>query len=157
MLLSAVGCSGGSDPPESSSAAAQWVLQLGGKLHVAGKKQEMKSSGDLPSGPYQIEKISLNETKVKDDDLEKLAGLNSLRSLSLYRTEVGDNALTHIAAIPNLEELELSYTRVTDQGLLRLKDLKRLNKLHLYGTSGAVTDDGVKNLQQECPKLKVYR
>ena len=156
MLFFAAGCSGG-DTPESSSAAAQWVLQIGGKLHVAGKTQEMKSSGDLPAEPFRIEKITLNDTKVKDDDLEKLAGLKSLRSLSLYRTDVGDNALAHVAAIPNLEELELSYTRVTDQGLPRLKDLRRLNKLYLYGTNATVTDDGVKSLQQERPKLKIYR
>ncbi len=160
VAVTLIGCSG-SDPPETSTAAAQLVFQLGGTLRLAGKVKDVKSPGELPPPPYQIERINLNESKVKETDLQKLAGMKSLRALSLYRADVGDEVLPHVVAIPNLQELELSYTRVTDKGLLQLKALPRLQKLFLYGTSGGasgnVTDNGVKTLQEEMPSLKVFR
>ena len=73
---SLVGC-GGSDPPEISTATAQWVLQLGGTLRLAGKVKDSKSPGEIPPPPYQIERINLNETKVQGADLQKLADLKS--------------------------------------------------------------------------------
>lgn len=154
-LLALAGC--GSDSPETSTVSAQWVFQLGGTLRVAGKVKDAAAPAELPPPPYQIERISLNGTKVKDEDLQKLVGLKSLRSLSLYRTEITDAALIHVVAIPNLEELELSYTRVSDQGLPRLLGMPRLTKLYLYGTNATVTENGLKTLQVGKPHLKVFR
>ncbi|MGE3317487.1 MAG: hypothetical protein AB7O26_20425, partial [Planctomycetaceae bacterium] len=132
LSLALPGC-GGTDPPEATKATANWVMQLGGSVRLPGKTQNVKSVDELPEEGYQIERVILNETKVKDDDLKQLAGLKNLRSLSLYRTDVTDSAVDHILPLSRLEELELSYTRVTDEGISKLRNMPRLQKLFLYG------------------------
>jgi hypothetical protein len=156
LALVAAGC-GRSDPPATTTETAGWVMALGGTVRLPGKTKDVTKTADLPKEGYQLDRIMLNDTKVKDDDLKQLAGLNSLRSLSLYRTEITDKAIDHILAVPNLEELELSYTRVTDEGISRLRTMRSLKKLFLYGMNGLVTDDGVKSLQAAKPSLKIIR
>lgn len=156
LALAIAGC-GRSDAPETSTETAGWVMRLGGTVRLPGKTKDVKSAADLPKEGYQLDRIMLNDTKVKDDDLKQLDGLRSLRSLSLYRTEVTDKAIDHILTLPNLEELELSYTRVTDEGLSRLRTMRNLNKLFLYGMTGQVTEAGVSSLQASKPGLKIIR
>ncbi len=156
LLLAASGC-GGADTPEATSATANWVMQLGGSVRLPGKTKELKKVAELPKESYQIERVALNETRVKDDDLQQLAGLKNLRSLSLYRTEVTDKAIDHILPLTKLEELELSYTRVTDEGIGKLRSMPNLEKLFLYGMTDAVSDAGVNSLQAAKPGLKIFR
>lgn len=156
LALAIAGC-GRSDEPATTTEAAGWVMRLGGTVRLPGKTKDVKSAADLPKEGYQLDRIMLNDTKVKDDDLKQLDGLRSLRSLSLYRTEITDNAIDHILTLPNLEELELSYTRVTDEGLGRLRTMRNLNKLFLYGMTGQVTDAGISSLQASKPGLKIIR
>lgn len=132
-------------------------MQLGGTIRLPGKTKDLKTTGELPKDGFQIERIILNETKVRDEDLQQLASLKSLRSLSLYRTNISDKAIDHVVAISNLAELELSYTRVTDEGLGKLKSMPHLEKLFLYGMTGTVTDAGVSALQSAKPALKIIR
>ena len=49
--------------------------------------------------------------------------------------------------------LSLTGTDVTDAGLERLKGLSKLQRLKLQGT--AVTEEGVKKLQESLPECKI--
>jgi len=159
MAIAIVACAGcrGHDSAEASANVARWVVQQGGTVRLEGRMKEISAADDLPSEPFQIDRISLNETSVRDEQLQQLTALKNLRSLSLYRTGITDAGLEHLAGLTRLEELELSYTGVTDNGLARLMGLTRLKKLYLYGTSGAVTDAGVETMQKALPDLKIIR
>jgi len=159
MAMAMIACAGcrGRDSTEATANVARWVVQQGGTVRLEGRTKEISVADDLPSDPFQIDRISLNETSVRDEQLQQLTALKNLRSLSLYRTGVTDAGLEHLAGLTGLEELELSYTGVTDTGLARLMGLTRLKKLYLYGTSGSVTDEGVKTVQKALPNVKIIR
>src|SRR5687767_5640272 len=71
----------------------------------------------------QSGRLDLYETKVTDDDLQAIAGLDGLRVLNLNVTSITDKGLAHLQGTRSLEILYLAGTRVTDQGLQHLRGL----------------------------------
>jgi hypothetical protein len=156
VLVGTAGCGRGKADP-AGREIAEWVLEKGGTLTVAGDRSEVKRASALPEGRLQILRINLNQRTVSDEDLQKLSGLRNLVYLGLYGTDVSDRGLEHLAGLRTLEEIELSYTRVGDPGLEMLTPLPRLGRLFLYGTQ--VTDAGLAHFQ-DCKNLEalgVYR
>ncbi|NOX56723.1 MAG: hypothetical protein GXP27_20205 [Planctomycetes bacterium] len=148
------GC-GGPEPDADAKKVAQWVLKAGGTLTVSGVSRRIQSPADLPSGPFAILTIDLNERPVQDKDLTNLIGLKNLRYLGLYQTDITNKGLKYVSGLQSLTELELSYTSITDKGLQELAKLKNLQKVYLTGT--AVTDKGVKKLKEALPSVTVIR
>src|SRR5579875_2574191 len=91
------------DISSSPSITLEVLKSLGGRI------------GQLPNSPVQ--KIWLNKTKVKDDDLTVLADMDSLDYLDLRDTAIGDTGLKNLGHLPNLEELSLAHTRISDNAL----------------------------------------
>jgi hypothetical protein len=105
------------------------------------------------SVPSTAEALSLERTKVNDEDLKALAKYRQLRCLDLDATNVTDKSLALIASLPNLEELWLEETAVTDFGLRLLQTAKELRFLSV--AYSAVTSSGVESLRAACPALTV--
>jgi Leucine-rich repeat (LRR) protein len=90
-----------------------------------------------PSG--QIVEISLARTWATDADVERIAGLKSLRRLDLSLTYVSDRGAERLKGLDQLEELNLFAAEfITDAAMAFLRGSHRLKKLNLRGTD--VTD-----------------
>jgi hypothetical protein len=84
---------------------------------------------------------------MKDQELQELAHLVSLRSLNLGGgLLLSDRGLKEVARLENLQALYLFYTPVTDAGLRELPGLKDLQALDLFSTQ--VTDAGLRHLTE---------
>lgn len=116
-----------------------------------------------------VRRISLYRSKVDDDDLELIAGMDSLEELDLQRTDVTDACLATLASLPNLhvlrigdssaavgdagmsylrelplEELDLSRTRITAATLQHIGGIPTLRRLSLREVN---VGDGLQHLQ----------
>ena len=74
----------------------------------------------------QLERLTLNKTKVTSAGLAHLAKLTKLRRLSLSECEIDDAGLAHLDRLTSLEFLDLGRTKVTDAGMQSLAGLARL-------------------------------
>lgn len=106
-----------------------------------------------PMGFRSVVAVNLNGTRIKDEELKKLAALKSLASLSLHSKRVTDAGLKELAPFTKLTVLHLG-DRVTDAGLKELVGLRELAELHQYGSK--VTNEGVGQLQAALPRRKIY-
>ncbi len=117
-----------------------------------------------------LEGLSLDDTKISDDDMSHLAeckalkylglantpitdtglahlrGLDSLHHLWLEGTNTTDAGLAHIAKINSLEYINLNNTQITDEGLMLLKDLPKLNSIRVMNTG--VTKSGLEKFKK---------
>lgn len=88
--------------------------------------------------------LNLNNTKISDAGVDRIAGLKSLRKLGLGDTLITDAGLQKLSGLTNLERLWLSNTPITDAGLEHLQSIPSLRRLILYGTQ--ITDAGLGHL-----------
>jgi internalin A len=83
--------------------------------------------------------ISLARTWATDADIERIAGLESLKRLDLSLTYVSDRGAERLKALDQLEELNLFAAEfITDAALAFLRGNRQLKTLNLRGTD--VTD-----------------
>lgn len=141
------GCGGGAVSEQDARAVAEFVVERGGTLSVDTTGLPVTERNQIPTGPFRILRINLNQKKITDKDLEQLTPLVDLEALELHTTPVTDAGLDAIAQLKGLQELELSLTNVTDKGLEKLAPLTNLKKLYLYNTR--VTKEGVEALQEQ--------
>jgi hypothetical protein len=104
-----------------------------------------------------------NKTKPTKDEtiavIKKLGGKITFDQKSpgiavrLNSQDVTDATLAQLSGLTGLQRLELIGAKITDDGLLHLKALPNLKSLLLRRT--AVTNAGVKKLQQALPKCEI--
>ena len=139
---------------EQITDAALRTLRENGLLHTLVGK--MQKQGGAPMSADDIEAVYLNNTRVTDNGLKELAGLNNLTELFLdFNTQVTDGGLKELAGMKNLQKLSLFSTKVTDVGLKELVGLTNLQELNVGLTK--VTDAGVRQLQMALPKAKIHK
>ncbi len=153
-LGAVVGC-GGPEPGPQEREAAVWVLQKGGTVNVDATTVPVTEPDRLPEASFFVQQIDLHEKNLKNAELQKLVGLETVRELNLYATGISDPALDHLAGLTSLQQLELSLNNITDAGLEKLVRLKGLQKLFLRGTG--VTEEGVEKLKNQLPGCTVYQ
>ncbi len=106
-------------------------------------------------GNHHVRWLQLRDTKVTDQGLASLEGLN-LESLDLSGNDIDDAGLKALCEIdfPHLNDLQLEKTKVTDAGIMHLARYKTLEWLSLKGTK--VTRRGAKHLKEELPELAIW-
>lgn len=138
--------------------AAEWAIKVGGKVTLSPLSNpapvEVVALQDLPPQPFVVKGVNLDRTKVDDEGLAHLAGLNDLEALRLNSTGVTDKGMIHLKGLPKLALLELSFTKVGDEGMASVGTLADLHWLAL--DSNPVTDKGLFHLQG-CQKMKSLR
>jgi Leucine Rich repeat len=97
---------------------------------------------------------AFKDVQLEDDDLAILAGLSNLERLSLNRTRIGDDALRHLEGLQSLKNLQLVDTDITDEGIEHLAKLTQLETLDLWRTQA--TNEGLKPLRI-LPNLRQLR
>jgi hypothetical protein len=103
-------------------------------------------------GLESLQELYLSDTAITDAGLKKLAKLKTLRELLLGATAVTDRGLRELEMLENLAALDLSETKISDAGLKELAKLKKLRVLSLGGT--AITEKGLKEIGS-FPSLRV--
>lgn len=135
--------------------AAEWVLSVGGTvqvlalpdLNLSGNARTIKSGEDLPTEPFRVITVDLdNNKKIDDAGLANLAGLSRITSLNLRNTDVSDAGVRHLEPLSSMQTLVLDNTPVSDEGIQHLKRMHKLEILYLHGTQ--ITDEGVETLSQ---------
>jgi Leucine-rich repeat (LRR) protein len=82
-----------------------------------------------------LQRLELDESRLGDAILERIAGLTKLRVLKLCLADVTDSGLRHLQRLTALEELDLSFNlEITDNGTANLRTLSRLRRLNLGDT-----------------------
>jgi RND family efflux transporter MFP subunit len=90
--------------------------------------------------------VNLDETRMTNAVLERLAGFSELQTLSMIYTTVTNSGLEHLKGLRKLRSLNLSISRgVTDAGLAHLAGLTELRTLKLNSTG--ITDAGLAHLR----------
>ncbi|MBI3735630.1 hypothetical protein HY256_03845, partial [Candidatus Sumerlaeota bacterium] len=108
--------------------------------------KEFKAYDRLPElKDLKLEKLSLSESRIRDEDVAAISKLDTLTQVSLYGCRVGDACLPYLRPLSRLKELHLSETRVTDSGVAQLAESK-LETLWLDGTE--ITDASVEPLSK---------
>ena len=102
-----------------------------------------------------VKVLNLRDTKITNAGIINIKGMKDLKRLHLERTNVDDGCIDYLTGLQELEYLNLYSTKVSDLGLSKLKDLKNLKKLYLWQTN--VTNEGVKQLETALPDLKIVQ
>tara|TARA_B100000965_G_C19595524_1_gene760007 strand:- start:1573 stop:2418 length:846 start_codon:yes stop_codon:yes gene_type:complete len=118
--------------------------------------RDLKDEGLEPIKLLESVKVlNLRDTKITNAGIINIKGMKDLKRLHLERTNVDDGCIDYLAGLQELEYLNLYSTKVSDLGLSKLKDLKNLKKLYLWQTN--VTNEGVKQLETALPDLKIVQ
>ena len=71
-----------------------------------------------------LRRLRLDRTRITDEGVSHLAGLEKLEILNLFGTRVGDGCLVTIEHMPSLQTVYLWDTKVTKAGLDRLRSVR---------------------------------
>jgi Leucine-rich repeat (LRR) protein len=163
------------DPFDPERLAARWLVEHAAT--VALESGRLATSQDLPRGACRIVAIdlaslsrlkredlrthlaacshvvslNLSDTGLREQDLEFLQSMNSLRTLRLAKLSVSDQVFTWLEGHAGLEVLDLSETSVTGLGLKKLAAASGLKQLLLGNTQ--LNDAHLAALEQ-FPKLE---
>ena len=88
-------------------------------------------------------------TKIDDNGLFYLSGVQYLQSLVLTRCNITDNGLLHLSGSQNLNWLYVSNCGITDEGLEHLCGLQNLSVLGLRGCKG-ISGIGLQHFKTDC-------
>ena len=127
--------------PATSSAReiAEWVIRWEGRVMIEGISRPITTLSQIPPGDFKIVGIDLTGAAMVPSELEKLAGLTTLRELYLPGPvwnpgggrEDANDVLKSIATLKNLEKLYFgwhfsSQINVKDAGIKHLLALTQL-------------------------------
>lgn len=101
-----------------------------------------------------LEFLSLNRTKISNEGLAHLTGMQKLKRLYLSDIKITSVGLNYIKGLTKLEVLSLTNTDISDEGLLHLKTLTNLNMLYLRNTK--ITNKGLVHLEKMTNLIQLW-
>lgn len=112
------------------------------------KDKDLEALKDM----VNLRRLNINGTAISSKGIVHLSNLSSLMSLWAGKTNIDDDAMEYISKLPALNELSLNSTRLTDKCAPEIAKIKSLVKLNL-----AATDIGDETLAalKELPLLTV--
>lgn len=106
----------------------------------------------------RLEDLSLHGESIDDACVKRLVaafqGKTGLRLLGLSRTKVTDDGLGAVAGLEQLTALDLSETEITEAGLMKLKVMPRLESVFLMNCK-KVSAAGVKAFRKSMSGMQV--
>ena len=118
-------------------AAAQQVLQLGGRVTYGGR-QSLRTDSILARIVCYL----------AFDDFDHVTAVN------FQNARVGDEEIAVLWHFRRVQDVTLGGTQVTDGGIETLTSLPRLESVGLWNTE--VSDTGIQRLKTKYPMLMVY-
>jgi internalin A len=116
---------------ERDDKAAALVKKWGGTFLRDGKSKD-------------IVEVKLVYSKIDDEALADLSGLQQLHELDLYGVRLTDSGLKNLRDLPSLVNLNLRITRITDEGVKELARFKKLQIINVGDTK--ISGDGLAQL-----------
>src|SRR5437764_10592890 len=126
----------------SEREVAEWVIRWEGRLILEGSRRPITELSQIPAGAFTITGIDLTGAVMVPVELEKLAGLTSLRELYLPGpiwnpgggNEDANPVFQSIGTLKNLEKLYFGWhfsaqINIRDTGMKHLLDLTELKDL----------------------------
>lgn len=142
------------DMQSGSSRTVRWILSLGGEVTVRinGRKIDVQVIDDLPSEPFEIERIIINGESAsgKDESLKLgenakyLNDLEHVNGLYLHHLFLSDTDLQYIGRLTNLQLMAIQDCKIASSDLAHFQGLQRLGTLNLDGSS--VDDVSIEHL-----------
>jgi len=138
---------------EPDRAAAELVLDLGGKVLVSGTDHDIALAADLPKGPFRLLRITIPKLAkpLTPAELALFKGLTHLEWLSGTGPGFDDATLLAFADSKKLALVYVPYAKITDAGLAIFKDNCTLALLNVDGST--ITDAGLDHLAT-CGRLE---
>src|SRR5262245_11359772 len=141
------------DPKHDRELAFEYIgqcsslatLQLSSERGFPGKSLEHLTK--LP----KLRKLTISENPVRDEDLQFLEKIPSLREFSCECENLTDRACAILAECQNLEYICIGNAPITDEGVKSLAQIKHLRELNISGTK--VRGPGLAALAN-CPSLE---
>jgi Leucine-rich repeat (LRR) protein len=124
------------------------------EISFAGLKvtdKSLKPLAELTS----LDVLSVEDTRVTDSGFRNIVKLENLGSIRIARSNVSSGVLGHLSGLAGLESLMVDDLQLTDIDLSQIRNLTKLHTLDLGATQ--ITDEGLKNIGQWYPKLKVLK
>src|SRR5579859_548243 len=110
--------------------------------------------------PNDLFGLNARKTKLEDQQLRYIAGLQGLKRIWLSNTQIGNPGLYQIARLKNLKSIDLTRTKIDDSGISCLKSLVHLAEVTLISTEigdRALADlsllDGLESLSLAITKI----
>ena len=139
-----------------------WVTAQGGEVEYDESERVVGirfgftwlADGDLDriAGMQTLKRLDLSLTRVTDLGIERIRPLTGIEELNLYACEhISDTSLAHLRQWKNLRKLNLRGTDITDTGLAYIAAHKNLEVLDISVTQA--TDNGMEHLA-ELTKLR---
>jgi len=120
----------GNSPYLSERELAEWVLTERGTIEIEtddGEARSLESRKMIPQGQFVIRKVEFRIHSLKDQDLDKLLGLQRLQVLTLTgNTSLTDNCVPTLMKLGRLTTLHVAGTQITLAGLAELPHLIEL-------------------------------
>jgi formylglycine-generating enzyme required for sulfatase activity/serine/threonine protein kinase len=145
------GTAGPSASQDADRKAAEWVLSIGGRIDVYGKRGEaadviIRDRNQLVGRKLEDLQYVLNDVNTDESGLGQIRGLLSISGLHLHKWNLTAEGWKAIGSLPNIVALGLTETTLDDTFLLELRNLKRV--YFLFATHTALTDGAVKTLSE---------
>jgi hypothetical protein len=142
-----------SDERKGQQKAVEAVQRLGGQVMYDYQRPnparpnvfDPKARPRDPKVFHRVVRVSLGDTRARDEDLKVLVNFPHLENLDLTGTRITGAGLAHLRGLKNLRVLSLWKTQVDDAGLKHIKGLTRMWLLILDQTK--VTDAGLAHLK----------
>ena len=115
--------------------AMQYVLKLGELKVLRMGSQANDMHLEVINQLTQLTELDLTDSKVTDDGLAHLSGMDHLQRLVLNGSGISDNGLTHLKQMTMLRELYLRRTSVSAPGVEVLKKMLPHCKIFLSDSS----------------------
>ena len=123
------------------------------RYNKLGETPSISDLTTLAQAKEQITWLNLANRSINDEMLTTIGTFSNLTRLQIQQNPITDKGIAALATLKNLESLNLYGTEVTDAALSTIEQLPNLEKLFLWQTK--VTPEGVENLQNKLPKLKI--
>jgi serine/threonine protein kinase len=130
-----------SEASSSWRKAAEWILSLGGELHIRrtdGGEPTVKEAKDLPGGRFDILSITLDMppgkgAQVTDDDFTRLSGLRDLESVRLAHLTslTGSGFAAFAASADSMRSFAVYNSPLQPQHMGLITQFKNLRLLEL--------------------------
>ncbi|XP_059442612.1 receptor-like protein 15 isoform X2 [Corylus avellana] len=101
-----------------------------------------------------LEKLKMEQTRVRDDALKPLSSFQELRDLSLRSTFLTDVSLHYLSSLPKLINLSFRDAVLTDSGLISFNPSATLKLLDLRGC-WLLTRDAILSFCRNYPQIEV--
>ena len=128
--------------PEPSTSAWELLVPLIPRM----KSSEFNKDGDLIAG-------DLTGVKLSHEEMRAMSSLKSLERATLAQTGIDDQDVKRLLILPELRILDLSQTNITDEAVGSLVRLHSLKQLDVHDT--LISPDAVGRLKKAFPKCTV--